>query len=132
MPYEYRKLSEKERTAIVQYRRSQGYPLHAPPHPFRFEGAYLITAVNFEHKPVMQSPQRRTEFEARLLSSMKEIAEEVIAWVVLANHYHVLAHVRSLDDVSTALKYLHGTTSREWKINSQGNDVSGTSFSIHT
>jgi putative transposase len=116
MPYEYRKLSLKEREEIVNYRREHGYPLHAPPHPFRSAGAYLISAVNFEHCLIMNSPERRTEFEVRLLNSIKEIAEDVIAWVVLPNHYHVLINIGSLDDVSVALKYLHGTTSREWNI----------------
>ena len=116
MPYEYRKLSSKEREEIVNYRRANGYPLHAPPHPFRDAGAYLISAANFEHRTIMSSTKRRTEFEARLLISTKEIAEDLIAWVILANHYHVLISVQSLDDVSTALKHLHGTTSREWNI----------------
>ena len=114
MPYEYRKLTPEERQEIVLYRVAQKYPLHAPPHPFRFEGAYLLTAVNYEHKPIMHSPRRRTEFETRLLAAMKEIAKEVIAWVVLANHYHVLVNIESLDDVSAVLKSLHGTTSHEW------------------
>ncbi len=114
MPYEYRKLSREEREEVVRVRKEKGYPLHAPPHPFRFAGAYLITAVNYEHELVMETPQRRTQFETRLLNSMKEIAEEVIAWVVLANHYHILVHVRSLDDVSAALKSLHGSTAYEW------------------
>jgi len=53
MPYEYRKLSPKEREEIVNYRRERGYPLHAPPHPFREAGAYLISVANFEHKAVI-------------------------------------------------------------------------------
>jgi putative transposase len=35
---------------------------------------------------------------------------------VLPNHYHILIDVDSLDSVSSALKYLHGTTSRKWNI----------------
>jgi putative transposase len=116
MPYEYRKLSPLEREEIVKYRQVHGYPLHAPPHPFRGAGAYLITAANFEHRAVMGTPERRTEFEIRLLSSIKEIAQEIIAWVILANHYHVLLAIQSLNDLSAALKYLHGKTSREWNI----------------
>ncbi|HEX6036026.1 MAG TPA: transposase, partial [Anaerolineales bacterium] len=116
MPYEYRKLSTREREEIVKYRQAHGYPLHAPPHPFRCAGAYLITAANYEHQAVMSSPERRTEFETRLLNSIKEIAKEIIAWVILANHYHVLLVIQTLDDVSAALKHLHGTTSREWNI----------------
>ena len=116
MPYEYRRLSPGEREEIVKYRYAHGHPLHAPPHPFRHAGAYLITAANFEHRAIMSSPERRTEFETRLLTSIKEIAEDIIAWVILANHYHVLLIIQSLDHVSAALKHLHGTTSREWNI----------------
>ena len=116
MPYEYRKLSLKEREEIVNYRRERGYPLHALPHPFREAGVYMISVANFEHRAIMNSSKRRTEFEVRLLNAIKEITEELIAWVVLPNHYHVLPRVQSLDDVSATLKHLHGTISREWNI----------------
>ena len=116
MPYEYRKLSAKERDDVVKYRQEHGYPLHAPPHPFRDAGAYLISAANFEHRPIMSSPERRTQFETRLLDSIQEIAEEITGWVILPNHYHILLAVDSLDAVSETLKYLHGKTSREWNI----------------
>ena len=77
--YEYRNLSPKEREEIVRYRKERGYPLDAPPHPFRDAGAYLISAANFEHKAVMRSAARRTEFETLLLNALKEIADELIA-----------------------------------------------------
>lgn len=64
----------------------------------------------------MNTPNRRTEFEARLIQAMKEIHAEIIAWVVLPNHYHVLVDVESLDLVSHILKQLHGTTARQWNI----------------
>ncbi len=116
MPYEYRKLTSREREEIVRTRRERGYPLHAPPHPFREAGYYFITAANFEHAPVMDSPDRRTEFEVLLLEAMEGIQVEVIAWVILSNHYHILIDVESLDSVSAALKYLHGKTSRQWNL----------------
>jgi putative transposase len=116
MPYDYRKLSTKERADIVAYRRAHGYPLHAPPHPFREAGYYLITAANFEHAPIMATPGRLTEFEVCLTEAMNGIRAEVIAWVILPNHYHILVDVESLDYVSATLKYLHGSTSRKWNI----------------
>ncbi len=58
----------------------------------------MISAANFEHRPIMNSPKRRTEFEARLLNSVKEILEDLIAWVVLPNHYHFL--LRQNDDIA--------------------------------
>ena len=89
MPYEYRKLSPKEREEIVNYRRERGFPLHAPPHPFREAGVYMISVANFEHQAIMNSTKRRTDFEIRLLNAIKEITDELIAWIVLPNHYHV-------------------------------------------
>ena len=112
MPYEYRKLTPEEREFVLNQRRALGYPLHAPPHPFRDAGRYLISAANFEHVPIMASPDRRTEFETRLLAIMEEIHGEVYGWNVLPNHYHILLGVDSLDLVSAALKQLHGATSR--------------------
>jgi putative transposase len=116
MAYRYRQLTLEEREEILRQRRERGYPLHAPPHPFRQAGYYLITAANFEHVPIMAAPARRTEFEARLLEAMQGIQADVVGWVVLPNHYHVLVGVESLDWVSAALKGLHGSTSREWNV----------------
>jgi len=116
MPYEYRQLTPEEREEILRQRRERGYPLHAPPHPFREAGRYLITAANFNHTPIMAVPERRTDFEARLLAVMRSIEAEVFAWIVLANHYHILIGVESLNFVSAAIKELHGVTSHEWNM----------------
>ena len=114
MAYEYRQMTQEERDAAIEYRRERGYPLHAPPHPFREAGWYFLTAANFEHVPVMQAPGRRDEFETRLLNAFASIDAEIGGWVVLPNHYHIMAGVDSLESVSALLKQLHGTTSREW------------------
>ncbi len=119
MPYEYRKLTPEERAEVVRQRRERGYPYHAPPHPFREAGGYLITAANFEHAPVMALPDRRTDFESRLIVAMENIQAQVFGWVILPNHYHILVGVGSLDHVSAALKQLHGSTSREWNLADQ-------------
>ena len=116
MSYEYRRLTPKERLAIVEERRRRGYPLHGPPHPYREAGWYFITATNFEHVPIIEPAERRTEFEEKLLEGFQSIKAEVRGWVVLPNHYHILVGVRSLDNISAALKQLHGTTSRMWNL----------------
>jgi len=114
VPYEYRKLTSEEREQVLQQRRERGYPLHAPPHPFREAGRFFLTAANYEHVAIMARPDRCTDFEVCLFEAMHNIQADVFGWVVLPNHYHILVDVRSLDDVSAALKQLHGTTSREW------------------
>ncbi len=116
MPYEYRDMTPEERAAVVEERRQRGYPLHAPPHPYRKAGWYFITATNFEHAHNIEPAERRTTFEEQLLESMQSIGAGVGGWVILSNHYHILTGVCSLDDISTALKQLHGATSRNWNL----------------
>ncbi len=116
MPYEYRRLTPEQHEAVRGQRIAAGYPLHAPPHPFRDEGRYLITAVNFEHAPLMADLSRRTDFETQLHTALNDIAAEVYGWVILPNHYHVLIGVTSLDLVSATLKQLHGSTSHAWNL----------------
>jgi putative transposase len=114
MPYEYRTLTEEQRQEVLAHRKAQGYPLHAPPHPYRKAGCYLLTAANYEHVHIMESPERRTAFQNRLLSAFQEIKADIVGWVILGNHYHILAGVESLDEVSLVLKHLHGSSSYEW------------------
>jgi len=114
MPYEYRLLTPKQREELVAERIAQGFPPHAPPHPFRESGYYMFTAANYEHVRIMESGQRRTKFQTLLLQAFQEIAADVSAWVVLANHYHIMACVESIEGVSAALKRLHGSTSFTW------------------
>jgi putative transposase len=115
MPYEYHKLPPQERDAILKQRRQRGYPLHAPPHPFRESGCYLITAANYKHLPVMHSTERLTDFETLLLDAMRKIDQaNIIGWVVLPNHYHLMIQLETLDQISRPLKNLHGTTSHAW------------------
>lgn len=116
MPYEYRRLTPQEREEVLRQRLESGHPWHAPPHPFRGQACYLLTGTNFEHVHIMAQPERRTGFEPRLLAAMRGIGAEVIAWVILPNHYHLLANVDSLDSVSAAFQHLHGVTSREWNL----------------
>jgi len=116
MPYEYRKISPEEQATVVENRHKRGYPIHAPPHPYRGTGYYLLSATNFEHQPVMHTPNRRDEFESRLLEKFDSINATIDGWVILPNHYHILVSIQSLDTVSAILKQLHGKTSREWNL----------------
>jgi len=122
MPYEYRKLTQKEREELVAHRIAMGFPPHAPPHPFRDSACYMFTAANFEHAHVMESADRRSDFQTRLLRAFQEIEAEISVWVILANHYHVLARVESL------LNYIHYNPAKhgyvesayDWKWSSLG------------
>ena len=114
--YIYRQLTPEERAEIVCQRRAKGNPIHAPPHPFRQAGYYAITAANFDHSPIMALAQRCTDFEAMLLEVLSGIDANVVGWVILPNHYHLLVGLQLLDDFSTAIQRLHGRTSHDWNL----------------
>src|SRR5262245_37215243 len=106
----------EDREEAIAQRQAHCSPMHSPPHPFLGPGRYLISAANYEHCHIMAASERRTDFEARLLSKLQEAGVKTYAWVALSNHYHMLVGVENLDDVSIALKRLHGATSREWNL----------------
>jgi putative transposase len=71
---------------------------------------YLFTATCFNHATIMHSPIRRDElFEQFLLAGI-----EIHAWVILPNHYHVLAHITLFETLSQVFGRIHGYTSHAW------------------
>lgn len=116
MPYEYRKLTPEERAAVVFERHSRGFPLHSPPHLFREEGYYLLTAAIYEHLPLLAASSRCSAFEAQLLESLAAAEITVFSWAVLPNHYHLLVYARDFESISRTLNLIHGRSSRQWNL----------------
>jgi putative transposase len=114
--YDNRKLPEKERAEIKRLRIERGYPLHAPPHTSYEKGIFLITAAIFEHKSILCSPSRKSEFELKLVDSFSQNDLKPLAWVILPNHYHVLLSADDFSFVPKIVKDLHGSSSREWNL----------------
>ena len=112
--YEYRKLSQQERDEVLRYRIEKGYPLHAPPHPRKEDGCFMITAANFEHKHILVAPSRRSEFEALLLNSFNQTQIMIKAWSIMPNHYHLLVSTNSFNQLPAMFRQLHGRTSFQW------------------
>jgi putative transposase len=125
MMYEYRKLTPEERTELVQQRRAHGYPPHAPPHPVRDQPFYLLTATCYEHTCHMESQPRRQQVSDALFEQFITSGMEIRAWVVLPNHYHLLAHVTDFDALGGIFRLVHGPTARYWNLedNSPGRKV---------
>lgn len=117
--YEYRNLTPKQREFVVRYRQEHGYPWHAPPHPIQEANYYVLTAANFEHSCVMSTEERRVEFQTRLLDEFQDNGVEAIAWVILPNHYHMLAFLPEFERAASVFQHLHGSTSRKWNLEDQ-------------
>jgi putative transposase len=114
--YQYRKLTPQQKADIIQQRLAKGYPPHSPPHPVKNQEFYLLTATCYEHKNRLNSSQRRQELLNQLFASFINEGIEIIAWVILPNHYHLLASKVNFHSVSKQLRLIHGRLARQWNL----------------
>lgn len=114
--YEWRTLSAKQRSELLAFRKERGNPWHSPPHVTTSElTRFHITAACFEHRPYIgQSPQRINTFSNSLLELFENRADQMFAWCVLPNHYHLLVETPDLPNLMKALGRLHGRSSYLW------------------
>jgi putative transposase len=113
--YEWRKLTESQREFILKLRKSSRVPWHHLQHRDLGSGSYHITAACYEHRPILgHSAQRMASFEQDLLNLIKSHADEIHAWCILPNHYHLLVHCPKVKRLLSALGKLHGRTSYNW------------------
>ena len=113
--YYWRRLSPAEREKVLALRKAQHRPWHSPPHATE-GGRYLLTAACYEHAPVIGDTGRRlADFEEALLECLGPwVVRPIHAWVVLPNHYHVLASVADTEAALHSLGQLHGRTAFAW------------------
>jgi len=119
--YDYRKWNTEERAAAVKKRADLGFPLHSPLHVTDANAFRIITGTCFEHKPVLKSLDHLQWFELQLKNHLEENSIEVVAWVVLPNHYHFLARIADIRSFVKSQGELHGRTSFE--LNKRDNQI---------
>ena len=112
--YDYRKLTPEQKEQLVEERRARGYPAHQPPHPIQIEAAYLLTAVCYEHKQHINTPDRRSSLLDSLFTQFMELGMTLSAWVILTNHYHLLVHISEFKLLRELFRLVHGRSSYEW------------------
>lgn len=88
---------------------------HNPPHLLVANCLYMLTASIYESAPLIESPQRKEEWRDAFYEAAKIYQWEIIAWVVLHNHYHAI--VRSPECANNLSKFInsyHKFTARKW------------------
>ncbi len=74
-----------------------------------------MTGSCYNHAPVIgRTSDRMTECEERLLDACTEHAEQIVAWCVLPNHYHVLISTKDVKQVLYQIGRFHGRASHSW------------------
>ncbi|MEH1872488.1 REP-associated tyrosine transposase [Nostoc sp.] len=114
--YKYRQLTQEEKIIVVQERLAKGYPPHSPPHPVENSEFYLITVTCYEHKCRINSEERRQQLLNQLFEHFTYQDIEILAWVVLPNHYHLLVKNLDFKRLSKVLRSIHGSIARQWNL----------------
>ena len=114
--YRWRCMSPEERARVLAARKQENRPWHSPPHFALDHPAYfLISAACFEHCPIIGfSVDRMEKFSQDLLNTVMDVAEQIAAWCLLPNHYHLLVKTSKLKSLTYQLGRLHGRNSHEW------------------
>ena len=111
--YDYRNLTEEEKRQLVEERRARGFPSHAPPHYVTQDREFLFTAACYEHIAHMHTAERRQLLLDRCFEQAQAAGIAIHAWVILPNHYHLLAQPAS-NDLRSFFAHIHGATSFMW------------------
>jgi len=75
--YLWRKLNEKQREELLEFRRFNDRPWHSPKHQTNQNGRYLLTAACYEHRPIIGlNPKRLGDFSERLLKTLEPTAKK--------------------------------------------------------
>ena len=89
-------------------------PRHRPVHVYVEGGCYFITAAIHRHQPLMSTPQRRDWFAAALAEGVVTVAGELLAWVILPDHYHAVLRIQEARSVARLLERLHFESARQF------------------
>jgi len=119
--YEYRKLTPEQRAELVAQRLARGFPPHEPPHQVRDREFYLLTATCYEHKKIMFSESRRQQMLNLIFEKFVMNGVEILAWIILPNHYHLLVHLTDFNVLSDLFRRNHGSTSHQWNMEDNAN-----------
>ena len=87
---------------------------HRPPHYPERGLATFVTASTYDRIWHLGTPLRRDAFVEALMTTSREAEIEIVAWVVLAEHYHLIAAPVGSTGIAEWLKRLHRGTSTEW------------------
>ncbi len=89
---------------------------NTPPHLFVADWFYMLTGATYKQQPLIGSDDRKKEWINAFLSASEIYHWEVIAWVVLDNHYHAILRslAESADNLPKFVASYHKFTARRW------------------
>jgi len=88
---------------------------HNPPHFFVAGTLYMLTGAIYGKAFLMVSDQRKAEWRDAFYEAAKIYRWQIIAWVVLYNHYHAIVQSPACPgNLSRFVNSYHKYTARKW------------------
>ena len=114
--YRWRKMSDAERSSLLEARRLKQQPWHSPPHRAGNHSCqFLLNGACYEHRFYIGSTADRMEaFSQSFLEMLGEENVMIHAWCVLPNHYHFLIETPAILSLLKSVGKFHGRTAYQW------------------
>ena len=85
--------------------------LHHPPHIFLDNTYYFLTARTYQKKKIFSTDKKKQLLINGLKAEFRKQHFELVAWVVLDNHYHIEFKAGEAKVLSKIINLIHGKTS---------------------
>jgi len=85
--------------------------LHHPPHLFLDNTYYFITARTYQKQLIFNNDEKKALLLNSLKAEFRNGECDLVAWVVLANHYHILFRIIQAKGISSRINMIHGKVS---------------------
>jgi putative transposase len=86
---------------------------HTPAHLLLDDTPYFITGAIYGKRPLLQAAILKQALLDDMRTSLGDYAWRLEHWVILDNHYHILAHSLRGDDLPALMHRLHGRSARQ-------------------
>ncbi len=80
---------------------------HAPTHLFLTDYHYFITAGTYGEKPYFHSDAQKELLLNTICETLRENHGELQGWVILANHYHIVAKLKDAFLLPQTIRKIH-------------------------
>ncbi len=79
-----------------------------PPHIYTDNACYFITASTIHRQRLLGTSDKRALVQNVLKKAVQQYGIRLYAWVILANHYHLLLKTSDVSPIYKFIKRLHG------------------------
>jgi len=112
--YNWRTMTKEQKEYVLNLRQNRRNPLHCLPHKVTERDYFHISASCYEHTHIIgKSSERMCDFETSLHNEVMQDSE-IVCYVVLPNHYHILLKPSNIKITLKKLFKLHQKTAYYW------------------